>query len=76
MPRYEYRCEANGKTVEVSHSMSDRLKTWDQVCEAAGIECGDTPGSTPVEKVLSLGFVKSASGDSGGCGPGCGCVGH
>lgn len=80
MPRYEYRCEANGEVVEVSHSMSEQLSTWGEVCERAGIDAGKTPTRTPVEKVISLGFVKGGSkpgpsgADFGGCGPGCGCA--
>jgi len=28
MPTYDYRCDANGKTVEVIHRMSEQLNTW------------------------------------------------
>jgi predicted nucleic acid-binding Zn ribbon protein len=83
MPTYEYRCEANGRTVEVSHPMREKLTTWGQVCTAAGVDPGTTPASAPVEKLLSLSFVAGkasggtqAGGHSGGgqsCGPGCGC---
>ncbi len=76
MPRYEYRCETNGELVEVSHTMSERLTTWGEVCQRAGIEPGKTPADTPVEKVISVGFVKGSAGGGlppGSCGHGCGC---
>lgn len=64
MPRYEYRCEANSRTVEVAHPMSQRLTTWGEVCQLAEIEPGNTPADTPVEKVLSLGFVQGGTSSS------------
>lgn len=82
MPRYEYRCERTAEIVEVSHPMSETLRTWGEVCERAGIDPGKTPASTPVEKVVSLASIGGA-GPSGGpsgdgpphsCGPGC-CMG-
>ena len=86
MPYYEYRCAANGRTVEVRHGMSETLETWGQVVSAAGIELGETPGDTPVERLMSVASVGSASGSAsstagsapaggfGGCGPGCRCA--
>ncbi len=73
MPRYEYRCEPNGELVEVSHAMSERLATWGEVCEHAGRELGNTPADAPVEKVISVGFVKGGSPPDRPCGPSCGC---
>lgn len=77
MPRYEYRCPANGRTIEVSHSMSLRPGTWGELCTLAGLDVGDTPASTPIEKVLSLGYVMGSKGAGGKpshpCGPSCGC---
>ena len=78
MPRYEYKCDANERTVEVTHGMNERLGTWGEVCEKAGIDLGGTAASERVEKVFSLSFVSGGSAPDmgGGCGPGCGCVGH
>ncbi len=78
MPTYEYRCPANGRSVEVSHPMADSVMTWGDLCARAGIEPGDTPPTEPVEKAVTLGFVRAGrgSGDSRGpgpCGSGCGC---
>lgn len=83
MPYYEYRCDANGRTVEVRHAMSERLGTWGEVAAAAGIEAGDTPADTPVERIMSVASVGTGSGPGsdagpsggfGGCGPGCACA--
>lgn len=78
MPTYDYLCEANGQVVEVKHSMKDKLSTWGQVCEKAGIDAGTTPADTAVQRLATGGqVVKSSSlGDStppcvaGGCGSG------
>ena len=43
MPTYDYRCDANGRTLEVSHRMSESLSTWGELCERAGIRPGRDP---------------------------------
>ncbi len=53
MPFYQYFCEANQLTIEVNHAMSQRLATWKEVCEYAGIACGDTPETSPVIRLIS-----------------------
>jgi predicted nucleic acid-binding Zn ribbon protein len=53
MPFYDYFCEENKMTVEVHHGMSVKLKTWGDVCKAAGIEIGKTPATTPVIRMVS-----------------------
>jgi predicted nucleic acid-binding Zn ribbon protein len=42
MPTYEYHCRANGRTVEVSHKLADRIRTWGDFCRraAATRHCG------------------------------------
>ncbi len=57
MPTYDYRCAANGQVVEVRHAMSERLGTWGDVCQLAGIVPGDTPADTPVERLMGGGNV-------------------
>ena len=84
MPYYEYRCAANGRTVEVRHAMSERMETWGDVAAAAGIEGGETPPDATVERLMSAASVgHAAQGSSpaagpgpgfGGCGPGCACA--
>ena len=79
MPSYDYRCEQNGRVVEVSHKMSEKLTTWGEVCEKASLEPGDTPSDTPVVRLITGGNVISSSTLSnpeapscatGGCGGG------
>ncbi len=76
MPLYEYRCAANGRTVEVRHAMSDTLSTWGEVSRMAGSDAGDTPESAPVERILSAPAAVSSAGqtDFQGCGSGCACA--
>ena len=57
MPSYDYRCEQNGQVVEVHHKMSEKLTTWGEVCEKAGIETGDTPADAPVVRLISGGTL-------------------
>jgi len=78
MPTYDYRCEANGRVVEVRHRMNDRLATWGELCALAGLDCGTTPPDAPVEKLITGGQVvrSSSLGDAGAppcaSGPCCG----
>jgi len=76
MPTYEYRCEANGKIVEVRHKMSEKISTWGELCSRAGISVGQTNPSAPVQKLISASFVGTGSAastpacDAPGCGSG------
>ena len=85
MPYYEYRCAANGRTVEVRHAMNERLETWGQLAAAAGVDLGGTPADSTVERLMSVASLghsepgsSPASGPGGagfgGCGPGCACA--
>lgn len=80
MPIYEYRCGTNDTTLEVSHAMSTTVENWGQLCELAGIEPGQTPAGTPVDKLISMPIAhgsdkpKGHAVPPGGCGAGCGCV--
>ena len=53
MPKYDYHCEANGETIEVTHGMDERLETWGELCHLAKNDLGGTPADTPVKKLLS-----------------------
>ena len=80
MPTYEYLCEANGRVVEVSHKMAEKVKTWGELCKRADIAPGKTNPKAPVTKLMSAGFVKAGSSSepmcempacgTGGCGSG------
>ena len=77
MPYYEDHCTTNGQTIEVRHSMSERLETWGELADAAGVEAGSTPAGTPVDKLLSAPIpVTGASAESSfqGCGSACACI--
>lgn len=62
MPTYEYRCAANGRLVEVRHNMAERLATWGELCDRAGIPPDQTDPAAPVEKLISAGFINAGAG--------------
>ena len=80
MPTYDYHCPANGRIVEVSHKLSDKVATWGELCRRAGIALGGTPGNARVKRLITGGAVIGALGsrqerpcDTGPCGaPVCG----
>ena len=53
MPSYDYFCDENGVTIEVVHAMSDRLQTWGELCERAGLELGETDACATVRLVIT-----------------------
>lgn len=57
MPTYDYFCAANGRVVEVQHRLSEKLTSWGELAAAAGIEAGDTPLQSPVERLANGGQV-------------------
>lgn len=66
MPRYDYYCKANDTVVEVTHRISEKLTTWQQVCEGAGIPLGDTDPEEAVERViLTAPMANTPIGDAG-----------
>jgi len=62
MPTYDYYCESNGRTVEVSHKMAEQLRTWGELCERAGIAAGRTAPEAPVRRLISGGAVLTGKG--------------
>jgi predicted nucleic acid-binding Zn ribbon protein len=77
MPYYEYRCDANGKTIEVRHGMNEQLETWGEVVARAGEDAADTPAGASVERLMSAPVPLTESGSDagfGGCGSSCACV--
>ena len=83
MAFYDYHCNANNQTVEVQHSVNEKLDTWKELCERAGIELGDTAPEAPVKRLLNGGAIAGSKTqnaftpahsrkDSGHvCGPNC-----
>jgi predicted nucleic acid-binding Zn ribbon protein len=81
MPTYDYHCPANGRVVEVSHKMAEKIATWGELCEKAGLALDGTSRRARVEKLMgasgvvhSLGSSHERPCDSGPCGGG-GCGG-
>ncbi len=78
MPLYDYRCPANGRTIEVRHSMRESVTTWGDLCRLAEEDPGGTSESSPVERLVSVPTLfaqpDQPSGGAGGCCgvPGCG----
>lgn len=64
MPTYEYRCEANGRVLEVRHNMAERVSSWGELCERAGVSPGKTDPAAPVEKLISAGFISAGTSKS------------
>ena len=71
MPTYDYRCDANGKVLEVSHRMSDTLSTWGELCERAGVDAGETPVDSPVHRLATGGSIVSSNNLGSGSVPPC-----
>jgi hypothetical protein len=82
MPIYEYHCAKANKTVEVMHNCSTVISTWGQLCEAAGIDIGQVPTDSPVDKLMASKVavhgatqpktsLKQAPVRTGCCGGGC-----
>ena len=71
MPTYDYRCEANGRVLEVMHRMSDQMQTWGELCAKAGIDPGDTPSDSPVTRMATGGNVISSTAAGADLGPAC-----
>ena len=53
VPNYDYYCDANQRTVEVSHPASIQLSIWGEVCFVAQLPLGQTDPLAPVRRVLS-----------------------
>jgi hypothetical protein len=63
MPSYDYRCEANGRVVEVRHGMNEAVASWGELCRRTGIDPGDTPADSPVQQLITGGYVITGSSD-------------
>lgn len=62
MPTYVYHCARNQQTVEVQHGMTEALTTWGEVCQRAGLDLGETPPETPVERWITGGLLGTVVG--------------
>ena len=57
MPNYDYYCESNNRTIEVSHPADHSLRTWGELCYVAHIPLGDTDVSAPVRRRIRAPWV-------------------
>jgi len=64
MPFYDYYCPANKKTIEVRHEIGKKLKTWQELCQLAGIGPGKTPLKSPVERLIAAPEVATPTSNS------------
>jgi predicted nucleic acid-binding Zn ribbon protein len=65
MPTYEYHCPSNGQTLEVRHKMSEKLMTWGELCERAGVQLEGTPAETPIKRNILGGQLMLKQNGSG-----------
>lgn len=81
MPTYDYRCDANGRTLEVRHAMHKKVRTWGELCAILDLDPGKTRAREPVRKVITRGNVITSEAldnsattppCAGGSGPACG----
>lgn len=65
MPRYDYFCDANGRTVETVHRISEQVCTWGELCARSGADPGETPADAPVRKIITAPpMANTPAGDS------------
>lgn len=83
MPTYDYHCEQNSRTISVQHSMKDKIQSWGELCERAGVEPGKTPADATVERIISGGIALPIASPAaslpmagGCCGKPAGCGHH
>lgn len=72
MPTYDYRVCGTSRTYEVKHRMALKAATWGELCEIGGLEPGDTPLDTPVERLLSAAGVVGSRALRNPAAPPCG----
>ncbi len=71
MPTYDYRCDSNGRVVEVNHRMSEEVANWGDLCARTGTDPGDTPLDAPVKRLATGGHVLTGGGRSAAPEPSC-----
>jgi hypothetical protein len=75
LPRYDYFCPDNDRTVEVAHSITATLRAWGDVCKGAGLKPGKTPATAKVQRMIAPAMLlgtKRGSGSGHGHGSCCG----
>lgn len=62
MLTYEYHCSRNQRTVQVQHGMREKIASWGELREKAGLEPDGTPEDAPVERLISGGLLGTVNG--------------
>jgi hypothetical protein len=62
MLTYEYHCERNRKTVQVRHGIREKIATWGELRQRAGLPADDTPDDATVERLIFGGQLASVNG--------------
>ena len=62
MLTYEYHCSRNQQTVLVQHGIREKIVSWGELRQKAGLEPDDTPDDTPVERLISGGLLGTVNG--------------
>ncbi len=62
MLTYEYHCSRNRQTVQVQHGMKEKLSSWGELRQRAGLEPDGTPDDAPVERLIFGGLLGTVSG--------------
>ena len=57
MPKYDYFCEENKQTIEVSHPIDVVLTTWGELCYVSQTSIGDTAFDVPVRKRIRTPYL-------------------
>lgn len=64
MPNYDYFCESNGKTIEVTHSINERISSWGELCFASQYSLGKTDPLSPVKKLIRAPSIAFPTGNA------------
>ena len=62
MLTYDYYCSRNQQTVQVQHSMREKIVSWGELRAKAGLPPDGTPDETPVERLISGGLLGTVNG--------------
>jgi len=64
VPSYDYYCELNDETVEVTHSIKDNISNWGELCYASQHPLGETDPLAPVRKVITAPAIAFPTGNA------------
>jgi hypothetical protein len=62
MLTYEYYCPRNERTVQVQHGIREKINSWGELRQKAGLERDHTPDDAEVERLISGGMLGRVNG--------------